>query len=153
MAQRSDIPSLTEAETVHTDKILEQQNRVPMTRSWGAFLLATVEAACLFVVTAGRSGILLSSITTSITGWLAFVHRDAFRIPALLLASAGSMLNLHILWRAHRLRNAPAAAWRKKQLTRRDRWRIGIVLSLSVLTLLTAAGEVYFHRLLRHTIL
>lgn len=151
MAQRSDIPELTDAEIVQATKALEQQSQVPLKRSWGAFLLAFIEAACVFVVTAGRSGILLSSISASVTGWIAFLHRPAFRIPFLLLAVIGSMLNLFILWRAHRLRNAPAAAWRKKPLTGKDRWRIGMVLALSILTLVTAASEIYFHRVLHHS--
>jgi hypothetical protein len=116
MAQRSDISNLPEEESLQAAKALEQTH-VPLKRSWGAFLLATIEAVCLFVVTAGRTGIALSAISASLTGWIGFLHRDIFRIPALLLAIIGSVLNLWILWRFHRLRNAPAAAWRKKPLT------------------------------------
>lgn len=150
MAQRSEMPGLPGKGFPQVAEDLEQ-NHVPLKRSWGAFFLATIEAACLIVVTAGRTGIALSAISASVTSWIAFLHRDIFRIPALLLAIIGSMINLWILWRSHRLRNAPSAAWRKRSLTAKERWRISIVLVLSVLTLFTAAFEIHFHRLIHHS--
>src|SRR3954470_14736167 len=110
MTQRSDIPKLSGEGPLQATAAFEEQNQVPLKRSWGAFLLATVEALCLFVVTAGRTGIALSTILASVIGWATFLHRDIFRMPALLLAIVGSVLNLWILWRSHRLRNAPSAA-------------------------------------------
>lgn len=152
MVQKSDSPGLTEAETIKLTRDPERNNRIPVKQSWGTFILAAVEAVCVFVVAAGRAGIALSSISATATASAAvFLHRDSFRIPVLLLAIAGSLFNLFLLWRFYRLRNAPAAAWRKKPLTKRERWRIGLVLALSVLTLLTAGAEIYFHRLLHHT--
>lgn len=151
MARRSDISKLSGEGSLQATEALERQNHVPLKRSWGAFLLATVEAVCLFVVAAGRTGIALSTISASVTGWVTVLHRDIFRIPALLLAIVGSMLNLWILWRSHHLRNAPSAAWRKRPLTVKDRWRIGLVLTLSALTLFTAGFEIYFHRLTHHS--
>jgi len=151
MAQRSDIPKQSGEGPLQATGALELQDHVPLKRSWGAFLLATVEALCLFVVTAGRTGIALSTISASVTGWVTFLHRDIFRIPALLLAIVGSMLNFWILWRSHRLRNAPSAAWRMRPLTTKERWRIGVVLALSALTLFTAGFEIHFHRLSHHS--
>lgn len=125
---------------------------IPIKQSWGAFLLALVEALCVFVVAAGKAGIALSAISATAAGSAAlFVHRDSFRIPALLLAIIGSLFNLFLLWRFQQLRNAPAAAWRKRPLTTTQRWRIGLVLVLSVVTLITAGAEIYFHRVLHHS--
>lgn len=152
MVRKSDISRLTDAEIARATLALEHGSRIPLKQSWGAFLLAIVEAVCVFVVAAGKAGIALSSISATAAGSAAlFVHRDSFRIPALLLAIVGSLFNLFLLWRFHRLRNAPAAAWRKKPLPPRARWRIGLVLALSLATLLTAGAEIYFHRLLHHT--
>jgi hypothetical protein len=150
MAQRSEMPGLPGKEFVQATEDFEQSH-IPLKRSWGAFFLATIEAVCLFVVTAGRTGIALSAISASVTGWITFLHRDIFRIPALLLAIIGSVLNLWILWRSHRLRNSPSAVWRKRPLTAKERWRISIVLVLSVLTLFTAAFEIHLHRLIHHS--
>lgn len=152
MVRKSDISRLTDTEIAQASLALERNNSIPLKQSWGAFLLAIVEAVCVFVVAAGKAGIALSSISATAAGSAAlWVHRDSFRIPALLLAIMGSLLNLFLLWRFQRLRNAPAAAWRKKQLSSRQRWRIGLVLALSLATLLTAGAEIYFHRVLHHT--
>jgi hypothetical protein len=151
MAQRSDISKPSGEGSLQATEALERQNHVPLKRSWGAFVLANVEAVCHFVVYQGGNGIPLSKISASVTGWVTVLHRDIFRIPALLLAIVGSMLNLWILWRSHHLRNAPSAAWRKRPLTAKDRWRIGLVLTLSALTLFTAGFEIYFHRLTHHS--
>jgi len=153
MARRTDMLALIETDSVEATQDLEYNIQTPVTRSWGAFLLATVEALCLFVVTAGRAGFVLSSIAGAAAGWAKLLHQDIFRIPALLLAIGGSMFNLFLLWRSHRLRNAPAAAWRKKPLTTKARWRIGLVLTLSVSTLMVAGAEIYFHRLFHHSII
>ena len=153
MARRTNTLSLTETDSVETTQDSTYDIQAPVKRSWGAFLLATVEALCLFVVTAGRAGFALSSAAGAAAGWAAFLHRDVFRIPALLLAMGGSLFNLFLLWRSHRLRNAPAAAWRKKQLTKKERWRVGLVFALSVVTLMVSGSEIYLHRSLHHTIL
>lgn len=126
--------------------------RIPLKQSWGAFLLAAVEALCVFVVAAAKAGIALSAISATAVGSAAlFVHRDSLRVPALLLAIIGSLFNLFLLWRFQQLRNSPAAAWRKRPLTTKQRWRVGLVLVLSLVTLITAGVEIYFHRLLHHT--
>lgn len=152
MVRKSDISRLSEAEIAQAAMELEQNRGIPVKQSWGAFLLAIVEAFCVFVVTAAKAGIALGAISATAAGSAAlFVHRDSLRIPALLLAIAGALFNLFLLWRFHTLRNAPAAAWRKRPLTRGQRWRIGLVLALSLITLLTAGAEIYFHRVLHHT--
>ncbi len=120
-------------------------------RSWAALVIAVLQAVCFFSVAAARAGIVLGASSAVIAGWSGFFHRDIFRIPMLLLAIAGSAFNLFLLWNARRLRQTPAAAWRKRPLTQRERLRIGFVLCLSLLTLAMAATEIYFHRMLNHT--
>lgn len=125
----------------------------PLGRSWGALALAVLEALCVFAVTMARAGFVLGGSSAVVASWANFFHRDIFRIPALFLATVGALINLYLLWNARQLRNAPAAAWRKKPYTKRERWRIGLVFSLSVLTLATVAAEIYFHRTLHHSLM
>jgi hypothetical protein len=153
MARTSSTLDFTETEFLRSTEEMERNVQIPVKRSWGAFLLAIVEAVCVIAVTAARTGTALSSVLGSVTGWALFLHRDIFRIPALLLAIIGSIFNLFLLRRAYRLRNAPAAMWRKKPLTVKERWRISLVFTLSVLTLMAAGSEIYFHRLLHHSIM
>lgn len=121
------------------------------TGSWTAFILSVVEAACVFAVMAAKSGLLLGSLAGFMTGWTVFLHKDFLRIPALLAAIIMTLVNAFILWRFFSIRNSPAAAWRKRPLTKRERLRIGMVLFLSVITLLVAFREIYLHRLGHHT--
>ncbi|HWX53449.1 MAG TPA: hypothetical protein VN176_02535 [Verrucomicrobiae bacterium] len=125
----------------------------PLGRSWGVLALAVLEALCVFSVAIARAGIVLGASSAAAVGWANFFHRDIFRLPVLFLAIAGALFNLYLLWNARRLRNAPAAAWRKRPLTRRESWRIGLVFTLSLVTLATAATEIYFHRAIHHTIM
>ena len=153
MARRSDAPELIETETLQASGGLERNSQIPIKRSWGAFILAIVEAVCLFAVTAAGAGIALGSGAAAVAGWALFLHRDIFRIPALLLAIGGAAFNLFLLWTAHRLRNAPTAAWRKRPITSKERSRIVLVFVLSVLTLIICGAEIYLHRLLHHSII
>lgn len=127
--------------------------QVPVKRSLGTLILTIIEAVCLFVISAAQAGIVLGPGAAVFTGWALFLHRDSLRIPILLFAIALSLINLFVLWRGYRLRNSPAAAWRKRPLTRKEQWRIGVVLTFSLLTLAIAWGEIYFHRLLHHSII
>jgi len=141
MKPETDLPVLSDAE------------RLPVKRSWAVMILAFLEAACVFSVAAAKAGLLLGSAGAVLSGWSVFLHRDAIRIPVLLVAMAGAGFNLYLIWKRQRLRNSPAAAWRKRPLTKRERLKTGLVFWLSVLTLVLGFAEIYFHRLLHHTVM
>jgi len=126
---------------------------VSVKQSSATFLLAVTEAVCVFYVSAAKSGFALASASIAASGWATVLHRDIFRIPILAVAMAGSLLSVYLLWHAQRLRAASAAAWRRRQLTRKERWRIGTVLALSLMTMIVTAAEILIHRALHHSIL
>lgn len=126
---------------------------LPVKRSLGALALATVEAICVFYVGASQAGLLVGTFAAGTLGVARYIHRDIFRIPILMVAVAGAALNLYLVWNAQRLRNAPAAAWRKRPLTGRERGRIAMVVGVSLVTFAIAAWEILLHRRLHHTIM
>jgi hypothetical protein len=128
-------------------------DRLPLKRSWTVLLLTGIEAVCVFTVTAAKAGVVLGAVAATISGWTLALHRDIIRIPILLLAIAGAGLNLYLVAQRRRLRNNPAAAWRRKPLSKGERFRTTLVVWLSVCTLVLAAAEIYFHRLFHHTIM
>jgi len=73
------------------------------------------------------------------------IHFDAIRIPMMLLALFGSVLNLVILWQVWRLRNRPASAWRQKPVSTQKKSAEWFQLTLSVLTLILLVVEVFAH--------
>lgn len=131
----------------------ENAERLPVKRTWIAFIMAFIEAVCVFSVAAAKAGIVLGSGAAMVTGWSLSLHRDSIRIPVLLVAIVGSSLNIYLVLKRQRLRNSPAAAWRKKPYTRLERWKTGMVLGLSLLTLAVGAAEIYLHRLFHGTIM
>jgi hypothetical protein len=142
--------SVSDVSANHGEAELDQ---IPMKRSWGALALATVEAVCVFYVGASQAGILVGSFAAGFLGVANFIHRDIVRVPILIVAVVGAALNLYLVWNAQRLRNAAAAAWRKRPLTGRERWRIGMVVALSLVTFAIAAWEILLHRRFHHTIM
>nr|WP_218623954.1 hypothetical protein [Granulicella sp. dw_53] len=75
------------------------------------------------------------------TGW----HRDAIRIPMMILAIGGSIVNLYVIWRIRSLRSRPSSQWRAqpvppKQL-RAERFQI----TVAILTLVLVAAEYASH--------
>ena len=147
--QRIQIMDISRNESVLSPKA----EPLPLKRSGATLILAFIEAVCVFAVAAAKAGILVGSTAAILSGWSLSLHRDAIRIPVLVLAVTGAVVNLHLVWKRQRLRNSSTAAWRKRPLTRSERWRTGLVLWLSLLTLVLAAAEIYFHRRLHHTIM
>jgi hypothetical protein len=76
------------------------------------------------------------------------MHIDAIRIPMMLLALAGSLLNLVVLWQVWRLRKRPASAWRQTAVPKRKLASEWLQFILSILTLVLLAAEFVAHRLL-----
>jgi len=121
--------------------------------TWGSLALAAAESLCVAAV--GLSGVRVALGFTSLlaagaagpaTGW----HREAIRIPLLTLGAVGALLSLLLLWNEEKLRRNPAAAWRIRPLTTKQRRRRRLQLVLAILTLLLVAAELithpWFHR-------
>ena len=77
-------------------------------------------------------------------------HANRFRIPMLALAGVCAVINLFLFWNAERMRRNPAARWRMRPLTGRQRLEKWFQLGASVLTLLLIAGELLAHPLFHH---
>ena len=116
--------------------------------TWASLALAAAESLCVAAV--GLSGVRVAMGFTSLLaagaggpahGW----HREAIRIPLLTIGTVGALLSLLLLWNEEKLRRNPAAAWRLKPLTpkqRRVRW---FQLSAAIVTLLLVAAELITH--------
>jgi hypothetical protein len=130
----------------------DRKGNLPVMQSIGAFILAAIEALCVVYLSVAKAGFILAAAAVASSAWSTVLHRDIIRIPMLLVSTLGALVNLYLLWKAHRLRNAPAAAWRRQPLKKVDRWRIGVVLASSLLALGLTAMEIFFHRIIHHTL-
>lgn len=77
-------------------------------------------------------------------------HRDALRIPMMLLAVGGSLLNLYVVWRIRSLRNRPAAQWRMTPPTAKQIRSERVQIALAIVTLVLVFAEWLTHRIIHN---
>ena len=111
---------------------------------WSGILFAILQSACTAVIAISgvRVAIGLSALVAAagIHAPAKGFHQDAIRIPMMIVALVGSLLNLFVIWKIRNLRSKPASQWRQKPIPSRklNSERIQIVLSLLTLILLAA---------------
>jgi hypothetical protein len=120
--------------------------------NWSAFFFAVLQSACsAFIALNGARLLIGVGAFAAASGALKLadrIHIDAIRIPMMLLASGGSLLNLVVLWQVWRLRRRPASAWRQKAVPKEKIASEWLQFGLSVLTLLLLAAEFVIHHIL-----
>jgi hypothetical protein len=119
--------------------------------NWSSFVFALLQSACTAVVAVSgfRLAIGLGALAAAggIDAPAQGFHRDAIRIPMMLLALFGALFNLFVVWHLRRLRNRPAAQWRLKPVSARQKNSERLQVWLSVLTLVLLAAEWFTHPL------
>ena len=88
-----------------------------------------------------------------IPGFIFSIHTDKIRIPMMVIAVLGSVLNLYVVWRIRSLRTRPASQWRMQPVTAKQRRSETIQIVLSILTLLLVVAEMLTHHVLRGSFL
>ena len=121
---------------------------------WSSFVFAFLQSACAFVVATSGIRVLigLSSLAAA-AGTDAPAkgfHQDAIRIPMMLFALAGTLINLYALWRVRSLRRRPASQWRVQPITPKQKRSEWLQFGLSILTLILLAAEWWTHSMLHH---
>lgn len=116
--------------------------------SGASVVLAVLQSLCTAIVTLNGVRVLigLSALAaSSIAAPLLEFHEDAIRIPMLVLAVAGSLVNLAVLAWIWRLRSRPEAKWRQKEITpgqrRSERWQV----AMALITLALVGVEMWAH--------
>ena len=119
--------------------------------SGSSVAMALLQSLCTAVLTVNsvRLGIGLAALTaSSIAGPLVPLHRDAIRIPMLMIATAGALINLLVLAWVRKLRARPEAQWRRREPTRKQRRSERLQIAMAVLTLALVGLEVWTHAIL-----
>ena len=119
---------------------------------WSGLFFAVLQSVCSAFIALNGVRLLIGigafAIASSVLKLADRVHIDAIRIPMMLLALAGSLLNLIVLWQVWRLRRRPASAWRQQPVPKRKKASEWIQFTLSVITLFLLAAEFFAHRIL-----
>ena len=72
-------------------------------------------------------------------------HQDAIRIPMLILATAGAILNLAVLAWIRHLRSRPSAQWRRRELSTKEKRSEKLQVAMAILALLLVGLETWTH--------
>jgi hypothetical protein len=113
--------------------------------------MALLQSLCTIVLTVNgiRVGIgLVALAASSIAAPLVPLHRDSIRIPMLIIAVAGAVLDLTLLWWVRRQRNRPEGQWRRRELSKKQRLSERLQMAMAVLTLILVGLEVWTHTIL-----
>jgi hypothetical protein len=118
------------------------------------FLFALLQALCPAVIafSAVRVFIGLGALaaaagtTAPAHGW----HGDVIRIPMMLIAAFGAVLNLFVIWHVRRLRTRPAAQWRIAPLSEKKLRSERLQIALAILTFVCLAAEWITHPMMHH---
>ncbi len=123
--------------------------------AWSGFVFALLQSVCTFFTALDGlrlligAGALMAAFQAG-TVWDHF-HANWIRVPMVVLAFVGSVLNLLILRRIWRLRNRPAAQWRRVPVSPRKIRMERLQFALSVITLaLIGIEEVSHFRTFHH---
>jgi len=124
--------------------------------AWSSFLFALLQSICGAIVAINglRIAIGIGALALSTGAGAAMVgfHTDSIRVPMIIIALLGSLLNLAILMHVRHLRNRPAAQWRQKPLSLRQKRTEFAQLVLSLATLALIGVEEYLHLTLHHSL-
>lgn len=119
--------------------------------NWSSFFLAFIQSVCsAFLALHGiRFLVGIGALVLASSSWhlAERLHINAIRIPMMLIALFGTLLNLLALWQVRRLRRRSASAWRQQPLTQSKRRSESLQLALSLLTLVLLFAEwiAHFH--------
>jgi hypothetical protein len=78
------------------------------------------------------------------------IHADAIRIPMMVVAVAGSLINLYVVWRIRSLRARPSSQWRMASVTQKQRRSETFQIVLAIVTLVLVAAEAITHQIFHH---
>lgn len=122
---------------------------------WTSAMFALLQSLCTAVLTISgiRVAIGLSALAAAsgiyapAKGW----HQDAIRIPMLIIATIGALLNLAVLAWIRRLRNRPSAQWRRRELSPKQKRSERLQMILAIVTLILIGLETWTHPMVHRT--
>lgn len=119
--------------------------------AWGSIFLALLQSLCtaVFAISGVRVAIGLSALAAvsgiyaPATGW----HQDAIRIPMLIFATLGAIMNLAVIGWIRHLRNLPSAHWRRREPGAKEKRSARLQIALAIITLILVGLETWTHTL------
>ena len=138
----------------HAHRVADGPRHTRNAIAWTSLAFAVLQSVCTFFAAMNglRVGIGITSLmlASSTAAAIDHFHNSWIRVPMIVVAVVGSLINLMVLWQIRRLRKLPAAQWRqttpKPSKLRSER----VQLVLSIVTLILVALEERQHFIWLH---
>jgi len=140
------IPSTTETGT-----------RLKRLRALGSasLLMALLQSLCTAVLTISGIRVAIGLTALAAAGGIYApargFHQDAIRIPMLILAALGAIINLAVLAWIWYLRSRPSAQWRRRELSPNQKRSERLQVVLAIVTLILVGLETWTHGMVHRT--
>ena len=116
---------------------------------WSGIVFAILQSACTAVIAISGVRVALGlgalAAAAGIHAPAKGFHQDAIRIPMMLFALIGSLINLFVIWKIRSLRSKPASQWRQKPIATKKLNSERLQIFLSIFTLVLLAAEELLH--------
>lgn len=114
--------------------------------SMTSLIFIVLQSACTAVIAISGVRVViglsaLAEATIGIHAPAAGFHRDVIRIPMMIAATLGSLINLYVIWRIRTLRARPSSQWRMQTVTQKRRRSELFQIALAIITLVLVAAE------------
>jgi hypothetical protein len=145
------------SEPINDTSTSEAKSLSPTTvgRIWIAgltgLLFIVLQSACTAVMAISGVRVLIGLSALAAAAGLhrpaAGFHADAIRIPMMIVALGGSLINLYVIWRIRTLRARPSSQWRVQPATSKQLRSERLQIAMAILTLGLIAAEYITHRI------
>jgi hypothetical protein len=120
-----------------------------------SLLIAVLQSLCTAVLTISgirvAIGLTALAAASGVYAPARGFHQDAIRIPMLIVAAAGAIINLAVLAWIWHLRSRPSAQWRRRELSAKQKRSERLQVVLAVVTLILVGLETWTHTLVHRT--
>ena len=122
-------------------------------RSWAvaitSFVFIVLQSACTFVMAVSGVRVIIGLSALAAAAGLgrpsSGFHADAIRIPMMVVAVGGSLINLYVIWRIRSLRGRISSQWRTQPASAAKKRSETIQIVMAVVTLVLVIAEFFTH--------
>jgi hypothetical protein len=116
---------------------------------WTSLIIALLQSACTAVIAISGVRVIIGLTALAAAAGVNVpargFHSDAIRIPMMILAFCGAVINLYVVGRIRRLRARPASQWRQSSVPPSKIRSERLQIALSIITLLLLLAEWVTH--------
>jgi hypothetical protein len=133
---------------------MASQDKRPWLLGVTSFFFILLQSACTAVMAISGVRVIIglsalaaaAGLNRPATGF----HADAIRIPMMVIAVLGSLVNLYVIWRIRTLRARPSSQWRTIPPTAQQKRAETFQIVLAILTLALVVAEWLTHRIVHN---